>query len=42
VLAQLFDLIAIGDFVTLELAVQSGVDPGPVPVLDYIKASLRS
>lgn len=42
VLAQLFDLIAIGDFVSLELAVQSGVDPGPVPVLDYIKAALRS
>lgn len=42
VLAQLFDLIVFGDFVTLELSVQSGVDPGPVPVLDYIKTALRS
>ena len=41
-LAQLFDLVMMGDFVSLELAVQSGVDPGPVPVLEYIKASLRS
>jgi len=40
-LAQLFDLIVYGDFVTLELAVQSGVDPGPIPILDGIKASMR-
>lgn len=39
-MAQLFDLILYGDYVSLELAVQSGVDPGPVPVLDRIKAEL--
>lgn len=39
-LAQLFDLIVQGDFVTLELAAQSEVDPGPIPVLDEIKASM--
>lgn len=41
-LAQLFDLIVVGDFVSLELAVQSGVDPGPVPILDEIKSALRT
>lgn len=39
-LAQLFDLVIQGDFVTLEHAVQSEVDPGPIPVLDGIKASM--
>lgn len=41
-LAQMLDLVMFGDFVTLEAAVQAGVDPGPVPVLDYIKDHLRS
>ena len=41
-LAQLFDLILFGDFATLELALQTGVDPGPVAILDEIKARLRS
>ena len=41
-LAQLFDLIVQGDFVTLELAAQSEVDPGPIPVLDEIKASMTA
>lgn len=41
-LAQLFDLIVQGDFVTLELSVQSGVDPGPIPILDGIKAAMSS
>ncbi|HKY16303.1 MAG TPA: bifunctional phosphoglucose/phosphomannose isomerase [Microthrixaceae bacterium] len=41
-LAQLFDLVLFGDYVTLELAVQAGVDPGPVPILDEIKARLRN
>jgi hypothetical protein len=41
-MAQLFDLIVQGDFVTLELAVQSGVDPGPIPVLDGIKAAMSA
>lgn len=40
-LAQLLDLISFGDFVSLHLAFQEGVDPGPVPVLDEIKAALK-
>jgi glucose/mannose-6-phosphate isomerase len=40
VLAQLFDLILFGDFTTLWMAYQEGIDPGPVPVLDDIKAAL--
>lgn len=39
-LAQVFDLIVMGDLVTLELAYQSHVDPGPVPILDEVKAGL--
>ena len=39
-LAQLFDLIMVGDFVSLYLAFQEGVDPGPIPVLDQIKLHL--
>ncbi|MGH9118678.1 MAG: bifunctional phosphoglucose/phosphomannose isomerase [Acidimicrobiales bacterium] len=39
-LAQLFDLIIFGDFTTLWMAFQEGIDPGPVPVLDSIKAAL--
>ncbi len=41
-LAQLFDLILQGDLVSLHLAAQAGVDPGPIPALDYIKAGLTS
>jgi glucose/mannose-6-phosphate isomerase len=41
-LAQLFDLILFGDFVSLHLAAQEGVDPGPVPILDEIKAALAA
>jgi glucose/mannose-6-phosphate isomerase len=41
-LSQMLDLVMLGDFVTLELAVQAGLDPGPVPILDYIKQSLRT
>ncbi len=40
-LAQLLDLILMGDFVSLHMALHEGVDPGPVPVLDEIKAALR-
>jgi glucose/mannose-6-phosphate isomerase len=40
--AQLFDLVMMGDFVSLHLAAQAGVDPGPIPALDYIKAGLGS
>jgi glucose/mannose-6-phosphate isomerase len=39
-LAQLFDLVLYGDFVSLYLAYQSGVDPGPVAVLDWMKERL--
>ena len=39
-LAQLFDLILFGDYVSLWLAAEYGVDPGPVPVLVDLKAAL--
>jgi glucose/mannose-6-phosphate isomerase len=39
-LAQLLDLILIGDFTSLHLAAQEGIDPGPIPALDEIKARL--
>ncbi len=39
-LAQLFDLIIQGDFVSLHLAAEAGVDPGPIPVLMELKAAL--
>jgi len=41
-LAQLFDLILFGDFVSLWLAAQEGIDPGPVPALTELKAALSS
>jgi glucose/mannose-6-phosphate isomerase len=40
-LAQLLDLVMVGDFVSLHLAAEEGVDPGPVPVLDQLKRGLR-
>jgi hypothetical protein len=39
-LAQPLDLILPGDVVSTHLALREGVDPGPVPVLDEIKAVL--
>jgi glucose/mannose-6-phosphate isomerase len=39
-LAQLFDLVIQGDFVSLHLAALAGVDPGPIPVLEDLKAAL--
>ncbi len=39
-LAQLLDLVLIGDFVSLHLAAREGVDPGPVPILDEVKQRL--
>jgi glucose/mannose-6-phosphate isomerase len=39
-LAQLFDLILFGDFVSLHLAAQEGIDPGPVPALIEMKQRL--
>jgi glucose/mannose-6-phosphate isomerase len=41
-LAQLLDLILFGDFVTLNRAVQEGIDPGPVPVLEDLKQRLTT
>jgi len=39
-LAQLLDLILVGDYMSLHLATREGVDPGPVPVLDDLKRRL--
>jgi len=39
-LAQLFDLVLVGDVVALHLAAQEGVDPGPIPVLEELKVAL--
>ncbi|MGP8059058.1 MAG: SIS domain-containing protein [Acidimicrobiales bacterium] len=39
-LAQFFDLVLQGDFVSLHLAGHEGVDPGPVPALGEIKRRL--
>lgn len=41
-LAQLFDLIIQGDFVSLHLAAEAGVDPGPIPVLEALKEALAT
>ena len=40
-LAQLLDLVMMGDFVSLHLAAAEGIDPGPIPVLADLKARLR-
>lgn len=39
-LAQLFDLVIQADFTSLHLAANEGVDPGPIPVLEDLKAAL--
>lgn len=39
-LAQLLDLVLYGDMVSLELAAQEGLDPGPTPALDELKRTL--
>ncbi len=39
-LAQLLDLILQGDFASLHLAAEAGVDPGPIPVLTALKEAL--
>jgi glucose/mannose-6-phosphate isomerase len=41
-LAQLFDLVLQGDLFSLHLAAQAGVDPGPIPALDFIKSGLAA
>lgn len=40
--AALFDLVLLGDFVSLHLAAAEGVDPGPVPVLGELKQRLAA
>jgi len=39
-LAQLLDLVLVGDVVSLLLAGHEGVDPGPVPAVDDLKVAL--
>ncbi len=39
-LAQLLDLALIGDFVSLHMAGNEGIDPGPIPVLVDLKLEL--
>lgn len=39
-LAQMLDLCLYGDMVSLELAAQESVDPGPTPVLDDLEREL--
>ncbi len=41
-LAQLMDLVLVGDVMSLHLAADAGVDPGPIPALDAMKAGLAS
>ena len=40
-LAQLLDLVLIGDFVSLHMAAAEGLDPGPVPVIEDLKQRLQ-
>lgn len=39
-LAQLFDLTYFGDYVSLWLAADAGIDPGPIDVLTWLKQQL--
>lgn len=39
-LAQLLDLMLFGDYVSLWMAANAGIDPGPVPVLNDLKREL--
>ena len=41
-LAQLLDLIFVGDFTSVRLAMQEGVDPGPIPAINHIKQALAT
>ena len=40
-LAQLLDLVLVGDYVALHMAANEGIDPGPVPVIDELKRQLQ-
>ena len=39
-LSCFFDLVALGDVVSLHLAAGAGIDPGPVPMLTSLKAQM--
>jgi glucose/mannose-6-phosphate isomerase len=41
-MVRLFSLIAMGDYVSVYVAILRGVDPSPVPVLTTLKEELRS
>jgi glucose/mannose-6-phosphate isomerase len=41
-LGRFFDLVMIGDFVSLHLAGRDAIDPGPIPALVDLKDHLRS
>lgn len=41
-LAQLLDLILVGDVTSIHMALQEGVDPGPIPAQDQIKQALAT
>lgn len=41
-LAQLLDLILVGSVTSVHMALQEGVDPGPIPAQDHIKSALAS
>jgi glucose/mannose-6-phosphate isomerase len=41
-LAQLFDLILVGDTTSIHLALREGVDPGPTPALQRMKEAVAS
>ncbi len=41
-LAQLLDLIFVGSVTSVHMALQEGVDPGPVPAQEHIKSALAS
>lgn len=40
-LAQLLDLVLVGDVVALQLAANEGIDPGPVPIIEELKHELQ-
>jgi len=41
-LAQLLDLMIVGDFTSVYLALAEGIDPGPIPAIDHIKQALAT
>ena len=41
-LAQILDLVLVGDFVSLEMALAEGIDPGPISAIDELKAALNA